>query len=273
MAERDDVDHHLTAERSQSFGDVATTYERFRPGPPLELIEWMIPLGAATVLDLGAGTGAMTKHLVTNVAMVIAVEPDDRMREVLVTNFPSVRTLKGVGESIPLDEHSVDAVLVSSAWHWMDPTQTLAEVARVLVPGGTLGAVWCGPDPDGPFVAQAQAMLTSARAADEVAAAGVTDLGATVVDSDNRVASELCIPSDSLFAQPERNVMTWDVALTADELIGLLQTFSWIITMPPERRDVVLREARRLLSDVLGIEGERTVDVQYRSEAWRTWLV
>jgi hypothetical protein len=60
------------------------------------------------------------------------------------------------------------------------------------------------------------------------------------------------------------------VALNADELIGLLGTFSWIITMPDDRRARVVDEARRILGEVLGIKGEVTVDVAFRAEAWRT---
>jgi hypothetical protein len=82
----------------------------------------------------------------------------------------------------------------------------------------------------------------------------------------------LYIPDGSPFAQPEHQILTWDVALTADELIGLLGTFSWIITMADERRTHVVSEVRRLLHDALGISGDVTVDVQYRSEAWRTLL-
>jgi hypothetical protein len=65
-------------------------------------------------------------------------------------------------------------------------------------------------------------------------------------------------------------VFRWDVALNADELIGLLGTFSWIITMPEETRDGVIAEARRLLREMLGVEGEVTVDVTFRSDAWRS---
>jgi hypothetical protein len=96
------------------------------------------------------------------------------------------------------------------------------------------------------------------------------DLGRVVMDTENRIETVLHIPEDSPFAQPEHLVLCWDVALTADELIGLLGTFSWIITMPDEQRTRVVSEVRRLLGDVLGISGEVTVDVQYRSEAWRT---
>jgi hypothetical protein len=94
-----------------------------------------------------------------------------------------------------------------------------------------------------------------------------------VMDTENRVDPVLRIPDDSPFAPPEQMTLIWDVPLTADELMGLLGTMSWIITMSDDRRTHVIAEARRVLRDGLGISGEVTVDVQYRSEAWRTQLV
>ncbi len=260
--------------RSGSFGAVASTYERFRPGPPLEAIAWMLPPSARTVVDLGAGTGAMSKQLLGLVDRVIAIEPDNRMRAVLTENLHDVTALRGVGESMPIDDASVDAVLASSSWHWMKEDLALQEAARVLVPGGTLSVVWSGPDPDGPFLVQAQALLAQmSDAAPSSTGSDVDkDLGDTVLGTEERIDPVLRIPPDSLFAQPEHQILIWDVALTADDLIGLLGTFSWIITMEDDRRAHVVSEARRLLSDVLGISGDLTVDVQYRSEAWRTRL-
>src|SRR5579863_3995968 len=107
--------------RSGSFGSMASAYERFRPGPPHGAIAWMLPESAKTVVDLGAGTGAMTKDLVGRVECVIAIEPDDRMRGILAGNLPEVTALSGTGESMPLGTSSVDVVLASSSWHWMDP--------------------------------------------------------------------------------------------------------------------------------------------------------
>ena len=153
----------------------------------------------------------------------------------------------------------------------MNADAALRETARVLVPGGTLGVVWAGPDPDGPFVVQAQAMLSEAsgRGGSGTRSAGESDLGREVMDTENRVETVLRIPDHSPFAQPEHKTLTWDVPLTADELIGLLGTFSWIITMPDERRAQVVSLARQVLRDSLGVSGDVTVDVQYRSEVWR----
>ena len=259
--------------RSGSFGEVASTYERFRPGPPAAAIAWMLPPAATSVVDLGAGTGAMTQELVGTVDRVVAIEPDDRMRGILASKLPEVTALRGTGESMPLPDSSVDAVLASASWHWMEADRALEETARVLVPGGTLGVVWAGPDPDGPFISQAQAMLTQMSSGQATPAAGPEpdlDLGRVVMDTEHRIETVLRIPDGSIFGQPEHQVLTWDVALTADELMGLLGTLSWIITMPEDRRTHVVSEARRLLRDELGISGEVTVDVQYRSEAWRT---
>ena len=260
--------------RSGSFGRVASAYERFRPGPPSEAIAWMLPDSARTVVDLGAGTGAMTKDLLGMVEHVIAIEPDDRMRGILAANLPEVTVVSGSGESMPLETSSADAVLASSSWHWMNADAALEETARVLVPGGTLGVVWAGPDPDGPFVLQAQAMLSEAsdQGGSGTRPAGEPDLGREVMDTENRVETVLRIPDRSSFAQPEQKTLTWDVSLTADELIGLLGTFSWIITMPDERRAQVVSLARQVLRDSLGVSGDVTVDVQYRSEVWRTHL-
>ncbi|HEX3839745.1 MAG TPA: class I SAM-dependent methyltransferase [Acidimicrobiales bacterium] len=255
---------------------MASTYERFRPGPPEAAIAWMLPDSPTTVVDLGAGTGAMTKDLVGKADRIIAIEPDDRMRGILAGNLPQVTALRGAGESMPLDTSSVDVVLASASWHWMESARALEETARVLVPGGTLGVVWAGPDPDGPFLTQAQAMLSEMSSDPSAPASGSDpdlDLGNVVMDTENRVVTVLQIPDDTPFAQPEQQTLTWDVALSADELMGLLGTFSWIITMPEDRRTHVIAEARRLLRDGLGISGDVTVDVQYRSEAWRTRLI
>jgi SAM-dependent methyltransferase len=255
------------AKRAASFGGAASLYERYRPGPPTAAVDWMLPQPVARVVDLGAGTGALTRLLVGRADEVVAVEPDDRMRAVLVAEVPGVRAVSGRGESMPLPDGSVDAVLASSSWHWMDPIPALHEAARVLRPGGTLGAVWSGPDNEGAFIIQARAVLAG-QASGGASGSELPDL---VLPDADRPSSTLEIPaSGTAFDQPEHEVFKWDVALNADELIGLLGTFSWVITLADDRRERVFATARELLRDVMGVEGEVTVDVGFSAEAWRT---
>ena len=263
--------------RSGSFGGVAAEYERYRPGPYAAAVDWILPAPVGTVVDLGAGTGALTRLLLDRADQVIAVEPDDRMRAVLTEEIPGARAVMGKGESMPLPDRCADAVIASTSWHWMDPVPTLSEVGRVLVPDGILGVLWSGPDPEGAFVAQAQALLTQRSAEPQTGAAGGgtdsvknPEFASFIMGDARRPASILEIPPTAPFAQPEHRVFRWDVALNADELIGLLGTFSWIITMPEKTRDGVIAEARRLLRELLGVEGEVTVDVTFRSDAWRS---
>lgn len=269
-----DLPSEVKATRSGSFGTVASEYERFRPGPPPEAADWLLPDHVARVVDLGAGTGALTRLLVGRADEVVAVEPDDRMRGVLERQVPEARAVSGRGESIPLPDGCVQAVLASSSWHWMDPLPTLLEVGRVLVPGGVLGALWSGPDPESPFMSQAQAVLTARRQQEGQAGEGrdglpageLTDL---MMTDALRPVSTLRIVPETPFDDPEHRIFRWDVALDADELIGLLATLSWVITLPEQRRAALFAEARRLLSEVMGIEGEVTVDVTFRADVWR----
>lgn len=265
------------AKRAGSFGGVASHYERYRPGPPLAAVDWILPRRVNRVVDLGAGTGALTRLLVDRADEVIAVEPDERMRAVLTAEVAGIRAVTGRGESIPIPDGSADAVLASSSWHWMDPVPTLLEVGRILVPGGILGALWSGPDPEGPFLVQAQALLADQSQGDvEVSVSDGEDdargseLASLIMGDARRPTSSLEIPPGVPFDQPAHEVFTWDVALKAEELIGLLGTFSWIITMPEETRKRVIAEARRLLRELLGLEGEVTVDVRFRADAWRS---
>jgi SAM-dependent methyltransferase len=252
------------AKRAESFGGVASHYERYRPGPPVEAVEWIVPTRVGRVVDLGAGTGALTRLLPDRADEVVAVEPDDRMRAVLTEQNPGVRAVKGYGESIPLPDGCADVVVASSSWHWMDPAATLPEVRRVLVPGGILGVLWSGPDPEGPFLVQAQGLLARQPPS------GDGDMAGLIMGDANRPMSSLEIPPNAPFTQPDHEVFRWNVALNADDLIGLLGTLSWIITMEEQTRLRVVAEARHLLKEYLGVEGDVTVDVAFRSDAWKS---
>jgi SAM-dependent methyltransferase len=259
------------ARRASSFGSEAAHYDRYRQGPPLAAVEWVLPQRVRTAVDLGAGTGALSRHLLQRADEVVAVEPDDRMRAVLAETLPAVRAVAGRGEAIPLPDASTDVVMASSSWHWMDPVPTLLEVGRVLVPGGTLAAVWSGPDPDAGLIAQAQALLSGGDAPDLAAIDDESRSELSAALSDRVALSQsLQVPPGVPFGPPEQTVLTWDVALNADELVGLLGTFSWVLLMEEGARARLFDTARRVLRDSLGVAGDVTVDIGYRAEVFKT---
>jgi SAM-dependent methyltransferase len=130
----------------RSFGQVAADYDRVRPETPAEAIDRVIgDLGldrSARVVDLGAGTGKLTRLLALRFDDVVAIEPDADMRAFVARKLPTVTAHGGTGEEIPLPDASVDAVFVADAFHWFDASRALAEIARVLRPGGGLAIVW-----------------------------------------------------------------------------------------------------------------------------------
>ncbi|HEY0449120.1 class I SAM-dependent methyltransferase [Actinophytocola sp.] len=150
-------DADLIRRRARSFGSNAAAYAEHRPDYPADGVRW--GLAAAThevrqVVDLAAGTGKLTASLVALGLEVTAVEPDADMLAELAARFPTARALVGSAERIPLPDASVDAVVVGQAFHWFDTDAALAEIARVLRPGGALAALWNREDTDVEWVVE-----------------------------------------------------------------------------------------------------------------------
>jgi SAM-dependent methyltransferase len=152
-----------------AFGRTAREYELGRPEWPEELLGRVIAdlgLGpVAAVLDLGAGTGKLTRALVPRFARVIAVEPDDAMRVVLEEVVPGAESRAGSAQAIPLDDDEVDAAFSGEAFHWFASPETIDELARVLRPGGGLAIFWnIFLDGEPPLPDEAEAVLDEALA-------------------------------------------------------------------------------------------------------------
>ena len=126
------------------FGRAAGEYERARPSYPRAVLDALPSSG--TVIDLAAGTGKLTRLLRGD---VVAIEPVHAMRTVAATFAP---TVAGTAEVLPLRDACADAVTVAQAFHWFDAPRALAEIARVLRPGGTLLLVWNDRDKRVPWV-------------------------------------------------------------------------------------------------------------------------
>ena len=152
------------------FGKSAREYELGRPTWPAELIERAVAdleLGPdATVLDLGAGTGKLTRDLVPRFERVITVEPDDAMRAVLGEVVPAAEAVAGRAEAIPVGDGSVDAVFTAEAFHWYASDETVAEIVRVLRPRGGLVILFNVDfgDPEPPMTEEVDRVLNVAFA-------------------------------------------------------------------------------------------------------------
>lgn len=233
--------------QANSFGAAAGAYERGRPSYPAEAVAWLMPPGARRVLDLGAGTGKLTRQLVSGGDAgldVVAVEPSEGMREQLSRSLPGVPVLAGTAERIPLENGRLDAVLVAQAWHWVDPARAVPEVARVLKPGGSLGLLWNVRDEREGWVAELGAIMHQRG---EAAA-------------DMRTAD----PTIGLpFGPVQRFDTAWGYRLTPATLLDLVASRSYVITLPEDERAALLADVRRLLANHPALVGQDTFVLPY----------
>lgn len=128
--------------RARSFGTVVDAYDRARPGYPLEAARWLTGDQPLSVLELGAGTGKLTRALVELGHDVHATEPDPAMLDRLAQTVHVSRLSQTTAEEIPAADASYDIVIAGQAYHWFDKEKALPEIARVLKRGGSLSLVW-----------------------------------------------------------------------------------------------------------------------------------
>lgn len=216
--------------RARSFGATAAAYAEHRPDYPADGVRWGLAAAAgevATVLDLGAGTGKLTGGLVALGLDVTAVEPDPDMLAQLSGLFPAVRAVPGKAESIPLADGSVDAVVVGQAFHWFDWAAALAEIGRVLRPGGALAALWNAEDESAPWMA----------GLGEVARTSVTQSWTT----------DWPAFDGEWFSDGAKRVFPHSHRRTADSLTATIGTQSHTLVVSPRERAEVLGRIRAYL--------------------------
>ena len=207
---------------AESFASVADVYERARPEYPDDAVAWLAGDDAVDVLDLGAGTGKLTRSLVRHGHRVIAVEPLPEMLAQLRSVVPEAVAIGGSAETIPLEDGSVDVVTCAQAFHWFDAPAALAEMARVLRPGGRVGLIWNSRDDRVPWIAELSAAI-GAETVEELDVAPAFD-------------------ESGLFGPVERADFDHEQVLDRDGLRDLVLSRSYCAMKTPEERAPVLAE-------------------------------
>jgi SAM-dependent methyltransferase len=254
------------AERATSFGSIAEDYDRLRPEPPDEAISWLLPARHDVVADLAAGTGLLSRVLARAADRVVAVELDARMAAVLRKRSAGVEVVQGRGEALPLGDASVDAVLVSSAWHWLDPVRAVPELGRVLRPGGRLGVLRTGADRSATWLHD----LRKARGdvADPVwrqSGRGQSEGGQSGGGQSGWRQVEL--PEGHPFEAVATSSFGFTRTMSVDDFVDMLATYSAIITASEQERAAELARVRAELDR--RFPGASCIDVPMRTQCWR----
>jgi SAM-dependent methyltransferase len=217
------------SERARSFETVAAEYERHRPEYPEEALRWAAEqLGiepGARVLDVGAGTGKLTRGLVGLGFEVVAVEPGAPMLAELRTAVPEAEPLEAPAESIPLPDETVDAAFAGQAYHWFDRERALPELQRVIKKRGGLALFWNWWNEADPLQ---------------------RELGPIVGFAGHQPCADEELPGAPWFQEVGRTVVDSTAESSPEAVVSHLTTTSMFLTMDADERE-------RLLAEVLAI--------------------
>jgi ubiquinone/menaquinone biosynthesis C-methylase UbiE len=243
--------HPIDRTSAQAFGRIAEQYERMRPTYREEIVSWLVDrlgLGPGrTVVDVGAGTGKLTRQLVASGARIIAVEPLAEMRAQFALVLPNGEIVDGTAEALPLDDASADAVTAAAAFHWFDLDRALPEFHRVLRPGGALAVVRNYRDLRDPVQASVQQII-----------------GAYVPDERAFEAWKRIMEATLYFDGPQIFQTTHEQLVDAHGLAERVGTTSYVARLPDGERADVLDRVR-----VVGTEQpEEVFAFRYRSDAY-----
>jgi len=241
------VDSQTWDARRLSFGPAADLYDRVRPRYPIEALNWMLGDRPISVVDLGAGTGILSRQLAELGHEVIAVEPDAGMRA------RHGSAVEGSAEHIPLPDGAVDAVVAGQAYHWFDRDVAHREIARVLRPGGVFAPVWNIRDESEPWLAR---------------------LSELMVESGDHDFDERNITGfGERFTPLEKALFPFTRPCTVELLVELIQSRSYYLSATPERKAEIEQEIRQLAREHPDLAGRDEFPLPYTAYAYRALRV
>ncbi|HEX6150988.1 class I SAM-dependent methyltransferase [Nocardioides sp.] len=235
---------------SRAFGPLAEAYDRGRPSFPADAARWLVGRDAATVLELGAGTGKLTRELVALGHDVHASDPDPGMLAVLKRHLPDVPTSECTAEDIPLPDRSVDVVVAGQAFHWFDTDRALPEIARVLKPGGAVAVAWNNRDAKIPWVRKLWALLGEQPTVKE--------------RTDSAVDALVTSP---LFGYVDRSTFSHWQEINRSSIVDLVASRSYVAALDEPARAAKLAEVLDFYDDYgRGMDG---MQLAYECECFR----
>ena len=220
-------------------------YERGRPGWPPGVVDIPALPRAATVLELAAGTGKLTRLLVSTFGRVVALEPSEPMRRLLVPRCPEAEVLVGSAEEIPLGDSSFDAVFAAESFHLFDADRAVAEIARVLRPRGTLILLWNLPaGPTEPSITAVEQLLSERGPKRGEVGYDPLDLNPRRYESGG-----VFLPfADSPFEELQEARLANPQRVDRDGVVAFFASMGWIGDLPDAERLPLLDEVRSLLA-------------------------
>jgi len=217
-------------------------------------VRWLVPAGAELVIELGAGTGKLTRAVAALGVRVVAVEPDPRMLDVL--RGLGLEGVEGSAEAIPLGDGVADAVVAGSSLHWFELELALPEIHRVLRPGGRFGFGWNHRDDRHPAIA---------RMGEAVYAAQARTRGPRWRSRD--WPAELT--ATGLFRDVEQALFEHVHELPREALRDHLLSYSGVAALPEDERRRVLSEVAGLLDSDESVSGDGRLRLPFVVSAYR----
>jgi SAM-dependent methyltransferase len=244
---------------ASGFAAAATSYEQGRPAYPAAAITHLAAsLGIAPesrVVDLGSGTGKLTRLLRPMGARLLALEPVESLRRTFAQVLPDIWLAGGVAEALPLHDGSVDAVVAGTCFHWFDGPIALREIHRVLRPGGRLGLLWNARDLSVDWVKQMVALVATYMHGDPPRYEGSSAWRAPFENS-------------TLFTQLQLRQFPFVQSGDRQMVLARVASTSFVAALPEPEKQRVLGEVEALLDRHPTTQNTPTIDFPYVADVY-----
>lgn len=236
-------DHEIHA---KSFGQAADLYDAVRPSYPEAALNWAFGSQARDIADVGAGTGLLSRGLISAGHRVTAIEPDKQMLDKLISITPQLAGFHNCGaENIPVPDASFDSVTAGQSYHWFDPIPALNEIKRILRPGGTFVAMWNVRDESFDWV----------KALTTVVGSSAAELTATMANRPGYFAPA--------FPNVQLRVFRHEKPFNATGLRRLVKTRSYYLTADESRKQEILSQVNEIIESHPQLAGRETFAMPY----------